>query len=44
MEEKSVRLYNIDLLKIICCISVIIIHVTALYLNKRKRVGIFKCI
>ena len=27
------RLFNIDLLKIICCISVIIIHVSATYIN-----------
>ena len=30
------RLFNIDLLKIICCISVIIIHVSANYINDIK--------
>ena len=30
---KKKRLFNIDLLKIICCISVIIIHVSATYIN-----------
>lgn len=43
------RLYNIDLLKIICCISVIIIHITAPYINKIKGnelvfLNLFNCI